>query len=186
MAAKGIVVYAVGVEPVLSMSYKFARDFMMAVAKITEGKFLPLGQVAILSDVIVAGAVEGMEMEALWNDLEAKVAAEAAAAGEQLSDGQRIGKVSDRLAQHTGQLQAVDVSSPYMSGYDDCNVDALVDSPGLREGKVRLRSTVNMSCADKSASYAWKSQESHCVSAPVSTAQHSRMVSKAMHSSSSK
>jgi hypothetical protein len=179
MAAKGIVIYAVGVEPVISTSYKFARDFMMAVAKITEGKFLPLGQAQILSDVIVAGAVEGMEMEALWNDLQTKVAAEAAAEGENLGEDDMITRVSDRLAKQKVQMQAVEVSNPYMDDYDDSNVDALMNATNLREGQSRMRSSVNAQAAQKSAGYAWAQQEQQCAQQPMSMQQQTRMVSKA-------
>lgn len=179
MAAKGIVVYAVGVEPVLSTSYQYARDFMMAVAKITEGKFLPLGQAKILSDVIVAGAVEGMEMEQLWNSLQEQVAKEAAADGESLTEDQLINKVSERLSTKHVSMQHVEVENPYMEGYDHANVDALIEAPSMNIGQSRMRSSVNAGVAMKSAGYAWTSQASRCAPAPMSTSQQSRMMSKA-------
>jgi hypothetical protein len=66
----------------------FARDFMMMVASVTGAKFLSLGKADILAKVIVAPAIEGIEMEELWMKLEAEVAAEAAKKNEALTKEQ--------------------------------------------------------------------------------------------------
>ena len=178
MAAKGIVVYAVGVEPILSTQYKFARDFMMAVAKTTDGKFLPLGQAAILSDVIVAGAVEGLEMEALWGDLEAKVAKEAAAAGETLKREDLVDRVACRVEakQKEVVMQAVEVSNPYMEAYDESNVDALCGATSLKG--VNFDHKANAKVAQQAAGFEWHKQEAFCAPSAMTTSQASRMRSK--------
>jgi len=50
MAEKGIVIYAVGVEPNIG-NYKHGRDFMQACAKMTDGQFLPLTSANLLATV---------------------------------------------------------------------------------------------------------------------------------------
>lgn len=62
IAVKGIVIYCVGAEPGLSSSCPLARDFMRAVAEITAGVFLPLASANLLAKVIVAGAVEQVQL----------------------------------------------------------------------------------------------------------------------------
>jgi hypothetical protein len=49
---------------------------MMMVAKVTGGKFVPLGKADILSKVIVGTALEGIGMEEQWATLQAEVEAD--------------------------------------------------------------------------------------------------------------
>jgi len=64
MAEQGIVLYVVACEPSLS-NYPFAHDFMAGLAKITEGKYLPLTSAHLLPDVIIGGAKEEIALQKL-------------------------------------------------------------------------------------------------------------------------
>ena len=74
MAARGIVVYALGAEPALS-GFVLARDLLRALARITGGQFVPLSSAALLADVIVGSALEELELAALLDQVH--IAAEA-------------------------------------------------------------------------------------------------------------
>jgi len=64
MVTKEIIIYSVGVEPVLGNS-KWGRDFFKAIASMTGGKYIALGQANLLPQVIVGGAEEELKMEKL-------------------------------------------------------------------------------------------------------------------------
>jgi hypothetical protein len=165
MAEKGIAVYAVGVEPTLSTSYKFARDFMMMVASVTGGKFLPLGKADILAKVIVATAVEGIEMEELWTKLEAEVAAEAAKKNEALTKEQLCDRVEKAMSEKAKdvKMQKVMVENPYMDArYDMANHSAFAGATSLSGARAKLNPTSNAHVAVESAGYAWASQAARC------------------------
>jgi hypothetical protein len=186
MAAKGIVIYAVGVEPVLSSQYIYARDFMMAAAQITEGKFLPLGKASILSDVIVAGAVEGMEMAHLWTEVEVTVRRDAALRGESLDRNEVIIRVGNDLRRSRRRMQTVDVTNPYMAGYDNCNVEALCGATNLREGQSCMRPAANATVAAKSSAFSWDRQQAQCATDDMmSSAQCARMCKQAVNRAAS-
>lgn len=160
MAAKGISVYAIGVEPVLSQSYKYARDFMMTVAQITEGKFLPLGKASILAEVIVNGAIEGLEMDAVWKRVEAEVTEEANAKGETLSKQEVVKRAACGVekASASTAMRQIEVDNPYMHGYDNRNCDALMRCESLASGRAQLSASVNAQAQQQAASYAWGAQ----------------------------
>jgi len=67
MAEKGIVLYVVACEPSLS-GYKYAHDFMAGLAKITEGRYLPLTSAHLLPQVIIGGAKEEISLQKLEED----------------------------------------------------------------------------------------------------------------------
>merc|ERR1719502_1794978 len=172
LASKGVTVYAIGVEPVLSSQYKFARDFMMMVASVTEGKFLPLGKAGILADVIVSTAVEGLELEQMWGQLEAEVAQKAAANGEDLTSEELCAKVEKAMAERSKDtaVEQIDVANPYMDArYDHANHHMLKGAKCLREARAQLRAETNAHVAQESAAYAWQAQAmTSCAPAPVS------------------
>jgi len=64
MAEQGIVLYVVACEPALS-GYPLAHDFMAGLAKITEGRYLPLTSAHLLPDVIIGGAKEEISLQKL-------------------------------------------------------------------------------------------------------------------------
>jgi len=162
IASKGIIVYAVGVEPVLSASYKYARDFMMAVAKITEGKFLPLGRAEILSDVIVSSALEGLNLGEIWEKHEAKIREEAAKAGEQLNEEQVIERTEKMMLDCKAQVAQVAVENPYEAGYNYANCDALTSAPCMKVAQAQLQTSLNMHANDVASKYQWAQQAQAC------------------------
>ena len=82
LAAMGVTVYCVGVEPVLSSSYRFARTFFESVAEATHGQYVTLGSSKMLASVIIGGAAEELALERLM-----------AAARKELEEGARSGAV---------------------------------------------------------------------------------------------
>jgi len=182
MAAKGVTVYSVGVEPVLSTQYKFARDFMMCVAKITNGKFLPLGRADILSQVVVNGALEGLNLQELWEGLEKETAETAKKAGEALTDAQLVERTEALMAAKKSEVVVahVKVANPYEHGYDDSNCMAFENATSLTAARGMLKSSINAHAAPASAAYSWGKQEAFCSEDVVSTEQVCRrgMMSK--------
>ena len=180
LAAKGITVYTIGVEPVLSTHYRFARDFFMMVASITEGKFLPLGKAEILADVIVSTAIEGMELEQMWGRFENEIRAEAQAKKEQLTEAELCARVESAMASKQAELHVaqVEVDTPYLdTRYDHSNHTALVKAANLAEARSRMSASLNSHVAQETATYAWHNQAmtSNCAAPQqMSTEQMSR------------
>jgi Mg-chelatase subunit ChlD len=87
----GVTVYAVGCEPVLSTSYRFARTFFESIAEVTGGQYVTLSTSQMLADVIIGGAREEIALEKLM-----------AAAKQELEDGIRQGAI-DRSDDHACQ-----------------------------------------------------------------------------------
>jgi hypothetical protein len=167
MAEKGIAVYAVGVEPTLSTSYKFARDFMMMVAKVTGGKFVPLGKADILSKVIVGTALEGIGMEEQWATLQAEVEAEALAKNEALTKDELCDRVeqamADKRTRKEVKMQKVRVANPYMDArYDRANQSAFAEAMDLAAARKNLNPHANSHVAKESAGYRWTEQDAMC------------------------
>jgi hypothetical protein len=184
MATKGITIYAVGVEPVLSTSYKFARDFMMMVAQITDGKFLPLGKAEILAEVIVSGALEGLSMKNIWDKLEADVAAEAATKGEKINEEELVRRVEKQLElkQPEFRVQQIDVSNPYMENYNMVNCSALSSATTLADARKRLDPKANEGVASMTRAYDWSSQAPQCMESTMAPQQAQRMACHAKKS----
>jgi hypothetical protein len=182
LASKGITVYTVGVEPILSTSYKFARDFFMMVAQVTEGKFLPLGKAEILADVIVSSSIEGIELTNLWGNLEAEIAAEAKSKNEAISEEELIGRVEKRMAERAKDvvMEQVEVVNPYMDArYDQKNCHAFSNATSLSSARAQLDSNANAHVAKESAGYAWHAQEARCEQASMAMPQMARCAAKA-------
>jgi hypothetical protein len=174
MAAKGITVYAVGVEPVLSTQYKYARDFMMMVAKVTEGKFLPLGRADILSTVIVNGALEGLNLQELWDTMEKEAKAEAEKAGVKLTEEELVSATEGRLAACKKEVAQVSVENPYEKDYDMANCLFMEQATSLSSARAALKPTLNAQAQQISAGYAWGAQPAFCSSAPMMAEQACR------------
>eukprot|EP00759_Apiculatamorpha_spiralis_P038516 PhF_6_TR37668/c1_g1_i1/m.56057 len=182
MAERGVVVYAVAVEPILSTSYKFARDFMMAIARLTEGKFLPLGKADILAQVIVSGALEGLNLDGVWAEMEKQVAEEAAKKGEALKMEDMVARTHAKVAESraTHATEHVEVSNPYMDDrYDHFNDDLLCQATSMAQVSAQLDARRNSHVQREVHSYAWGAQEAKCVShAPMSEEQVMRCQTK--------
>jgi hypothetical protein len=177
MAEKGIAVYSVGVEPVLSTQYKFARDFMMMVASVTGGKFLPLGKADILSKVVVSTALEGLAMEQLWGDLEEEIKREAAAKKEEVSTEVLCARVEAAVAEKAKEVKMrhVKVANPYMDErYDMANCDAFTKATSLAGARGHLSASKNVHVAQETAAYAWSAQVDDCCDADMDMEQVSR------------
>jgi hypothetical protein len=172
----GVVVYAVGVEPLLSTSYKYARDFMMSVASITNGKYLPLGKAELLSKVIVGGSIEGLVMDHLWEEVE-KELLEAKSNGTGLSDAAVAEKVQHHLKGKVTSYQ-VKTECPYGDDYDDFNVNCMLQSECLQDMKAQLNPTKNSSAAAKVSDFRWDQQDCRADYDEVSTEQVQRMAYK--------
>lgn len=182
LAQKGVTEYTIGVEPVLSTSYKYARDFFMMVASVTEGKFLPLGKADILAQVIVGTAVEGLELEQLWTQAEKDIVEDAKRNNEELTAEQlcaKVEKVMADRAQHV-QMQQVAVANPYMDArYDMVNCDAFTGATSLHAARACLKSSANAHVAQETAGYMWSDQKAMCDDiAPTSMEQVSRCANK--------
>lgn len=64
LALKNIIIYTVGVEPALG-TYKNGRAFYRAISEITNGRLLSLGNAHLLSDVIVGGSNEELDIHSM-------------------------------------------------------------------------------------------------------------------------
>eukprot|EP01006_Ploeotia_vitrea_P024584 TRINITY_DN57415_c0_g1_i2.p1 TRINITY_DN57415_c0_g1~~TRINITY_DN57415_c0_g1_i2.p1 ORF type:complete len:364 (-),score=40.75 TRINITY_DN57415_c0_g1_i2:191-1282(-) len=172
LKTKGVVTYAVGCEPCLSTSYKNARDFMMNVAESTEGKYLPLGKADLLSQVVVGGALEGVSMDGIWNQIETELRAmkESGMTRQEVVNA-TAAKVS---AAHTSNH--VEVDSPYAEGYDYSNVHKMQDCSSLADMRKKggLLSGLNPFAAQKAVSYDYQEQCAHVSAAPTSHKQLER------------
>jgi Mg-chelatase subunit ChlD len=179
MAAMGVIIYVAGVEPILSTSYKYARDFMMAVAKITDGKFLPLGRAGILAEVIVHGALEGVNMKELWEKAEKEVAESAAKTGEHLKTEELVKRVEVRISEVQKEVKVakVEVENPYLENYDYSNCDRFMQNDNLSGARAKLDAKINVSVPQQSAGYQWGQQQAFAApAAPMSCEQQSRCV----------
>lgn len=176
LAAKGVVVYAVGVEPVLSTSYKFARDFMMSVASITEGKYLPLGRADVLSQVIVNGALEGINLANLWAELEHSVAEEAAKKGENINATEQVERTRRKMEECKMTVAQVAMQNPYEEGYNPANRDAFATGTTLAEARAKLAPELNEEATKIAQQFSWSKQEVMCAPSAVSMEQCSRAV----------
>jgi len=68
LVTKEIIIYAVGCEPALS-SYTYASDYFKAIAYMTGGRYIALGNVAILPNIIIGGANEEMDLSKLTTEI---------------------------------------------------------------------------------------------------------------------
>lgn len=174
LAAKGVVVYAVGVEPVLSTSYKFARDFMMSVARITEGKFLPLGRADMLSQVIVSGAMEGVNLTAVWEQLEHEVKEAAAKNNEVIDERELVKRTEERLQVTEAKVHHVAMENPYEAGYDLANCLAFEQATSLATAMPAMRSSINAHAPQAASAFNWGSQQAQCKEASMELEQCAR------------
>jgi len=136
MAEKGIIIFAIGVEPTLS-SFKFARDFMRAISKITEGQFLPLSSANLLAKVIVGAAIEEMSLQVLMQDMEKDVI-EMRKEGN-VKEEEIVKKVSEKMKARKVETNKLKIDSLYSSPLESTNMDVLVESKSLAENRSKLK-----------------------------------------------
>ena len=105
MVSLGIVIYSVAVEPGLG-SFQYARDFMRAIAKMTDGQFLPLTSAQLLPKVIIGGAAEELSLKKIEAEVEKEIE-QLKKTEPSLSEEQMVMKATEKLQQQgitTGQL----------------------------------------------------------------------------------
>jgi Mg-chelatase subunit ChlD len=129
MANKGIVIYSVGVEPGLG-SYTHGRDFMMALAKITTGQFLPLANANLLPTVVIGGAIEEISLTR-YMELVKEQSDILKASG--ISDEELKQKLFEYLEEQEGDTFHLQVDDIYGGSYNFDNRDLLVTSASLSE-----------------------------------------------------
>ena len=89
MLQRSITCYTVGCEPALG-EYRFARDFMVAMAEKTGGQAVTLDSAALLADVLLGGAMEELGLERLMRDITAEAAAAQAAGDDEEAILERV------------------------------------------------------------------------------------------------
>ena len=63
LSSKGVTVYPVGCEPNLTTRYQFGGDFLRSVARICNGVYIPISSANVLTDVIIYGARDLLNIE---------------------------------------------------------------------------------------------------------------------------
>jgi len=113
-AEREIVLYAIGCEPQLGQT-PFARDFFKAIAQVTGGRYISLGNAKVLPKVIIGGAEEEIELNKIAEEVETEAAlvqAEAEEKKECLSEESLYTRVTERLQSRgvqTAQLKVDDI-----------------------------------------------------------------------------
>jgi len=110
---------------------------MRAIAKITEGQFLPLSNANLLAKVIVGAAIEEMSLQILMQDMEKEVK-ELRKEGN-LQEEEIVKKVSEKMKSKKVETNQLMVDSLYSSPLDATNMDYLVDSKSLAENRSKLK-----------------------------------------------
>ena len=68
LADMEVLIYSVGCEPALSNS-PFCKDFFMALSLITGGRYVPLANAKALPAVIIGGAEEELQLDAMAEEI---------------------------------------------------------------------------------------------------------------------
>jgi len=139
MAERGIIIYAVAVEPNLS-NFKYARDFMRSIAKITTGQFLPLTNAKLLPKAIVGGAIEELSLNSVMEEVVSEVQ-QLKIEHAEMTEKEVVAKISERLKEKkivTNQMRCDDV---YGGKLTDEAVDCFEKSESLSTAKTRLPSS---------------------------------------------
>jgi len=138
MAEAGICIYSVLCEPAIG-SYKFARDFFMAIARTTGGQFLPLTSASLLPKVIVASALEELSLQEVEKIFE-KEAEELKNKG-QLTEEALAQRMKERMADVSAdekKAKQVKLTSIYARSYSFTNVCKLERQTSLSSVKAML------------------------------------------------
>lgn len=179
MAENDILIYSVLCEPAIN-SFSFARDFFIAISKITGGQYLPLTSAHLLPPVIIGGATEAISFAALQADLEKE--AEQIRTKENKSGAELeveiVARMEQRLKEQKVQTNQVELTSLYSEGYDMRNADLYEHCDSISSAKEKsVRHTENVY-----ASTAFSAPQSTTVSkSEVKSEQVHRMAKKAMH-----
>jgi hypothetical protein len=199
MLERGIVLYVAACEPSVSQSYTYAADFFLGIAKLTEGRCLPLASANVLAQVIVGGAAEEASLDALMKQMELEAAAVQAERKKQnkamLADDQLEVAVATRMQAKGVRSKQCVVDD--VAGYGSrnlCNVEAMYGSSSMSEAKAKWKpisrppAVSSSHSSSSSRSFMFGSGSSAAAAAPqkvcnsesvVGTEQISRMMRKA-------
>jgi len=163
MAEQGICIYSVLCEPALG-SYKFARDFFMAIAKMTGGQFLPLTSASLLPKVIVASALEELSLQEIQKVFEAE--AEKLKQAGQLTEEALEARMKEQMSKINVDTKEVKVTSIYARSYsfsNACKLERQTSLSSVRkelkehteevydQEKLNRRQSVELACAPMSS-----------------------------------
>ena len=112
-------------------------DLMAGLAKITEGRYLPLTGAHLLPDVIINGAKEEVSLKKLEKFVEQKMK-EIKKATPNISQAAMTRKVRSAL-NSSGHRYMSNGITPVYGNYNNANIDTYTMSPSLRVGVSRQR-----------------------------------------------
>jgi len=181
MSEKDIAIYSVLCEPAIN-SYHYARDFFIAIAKITGGEYLPLTDAHLLPKIVIGGAVELISLQKLQAEV-LKTAEEehnaAAASGNKLKEEDLVAKLEMRLAEQKVVTNQVKMNDFYSHSYDMENSKEMEHASGLSSVKTKLKPHTG-SVYFSSATLA-ESQSCETKQAAISHSQVTKMSKQCMH-----
>jgi hypothetical protein len=153
MSEMDIVIYAVAVEPLLGSSL-YGRDFMMALAQITDGQCIPLTNATLLTKAIVGSAVEELSLARHQKAIEERVQ-KLQAEHPDWSEEKTIDVATEQLGAEgsivTHQLDFGDV----YANYNMKNVDILKEAKDLADARKKgLTSGLNTHINQKTSAAA--------------------------------
>jgi hypothetical protein len=179
MAENDILIYSVLCEPGIN-SYSFARDFFIAISKITGGQYLPLSSAHLLPPVIIGGATETLSFAEIQAQLEQE-AEEIRKTGNKTGaelEQEIVARMEQRLKEQKIETNQVQITSLYSAAYDMKNVDLYEHCESLSSAKEKaVRHTEKVYVDD---AFSTPQVTSHSKSA-VAGEQVQRMTKKTMH-----
>jgi hypothetical protein len=181
MSEKDIAVYSVLCEPAINQ-YTYARDFFIAVARITGGEYLPLTNAHLLPKVVIGGAAELISLQKLQSEVLKSAEEErrtAAANGQKLREEDLVETLEKRLNEKKVVTNQVQMNDFYSRGYVMENSSAMEHASGLAAVKSQLKPHTTSVYASSSTLSAPQSCETN--QAPISRAQVTRMTKQCMH-----
>eukprot|EP00026_Physarum_polycephalum_P001503 Phypoly_transcript_01505.p1 GENE.Phypoly_transcript_01505~~Phypoly_transcript_01505.p1 ORF type:complete len:1013 (+),score=195.00 Phypoly_transcript_01505:247-3285(+) len=128
MASRSIVLYSLGVSarPVL-------KDFLTAIAQITEGQFVALSDASVLKDVIVGGSIEELDLKRV----EQKVKEEMEALkGLGLDEDDTLLRITENLQKQNVKVKQMTLTN---DSQDNTAVSIMVGANNLEEAANQLK-----------------------------------------------
>jgi len=182
MAEQDIAIYSVLCEPGIN-SFQFARDFFIAVSKITGGEYLPLTSAHLLPKVVIGGAVELISLQRIQAEVEKQAHEEqqkAAAAGRKIKEEELVQRLECQLQQQKVQTNQIQLNAFYSSGYVMDNCESLEHASDLSAVRTSLKPH-SSSTIYASSSTLTTPQICSTTSSTISHHQVEKMAKKAMH-----
>jgi hypothetical protein len=181
MSEKDIAVYSVLCEPAINQ-FAYARDFFIAVARITGGEYLPLTNAHLLPKVVIGGAVELISLQRLQSEVMTNAQEEHKAAlanGQKLKEEDLVERLEKRLAEQKVVTNQVKMNDFYSSGYVMENSKAMEHASGLSSVKAQLKPHTTSVYASSSTLSAPQTCETN--QAPITRTQVTKMSKQCMH-----